>query len=437
MLELNARLLPVPVPLYGNGSDRQGPASGSWNLRGKTFANCAGFQSWGVLHFGGSRNSSEQELMEYCRGLCNSFGATGLRTPNSAPVLLRGNPQGDIGKAIVDLAAKTASSFKARPDILLFFLSQQTCIPAYKAIKNVCEVQLGIPSQVMLVEKAFGKGGLQYQANVGMKVNVKLGGVNTRISEALFQRESFMMLGADRSHASPGELRVNPPPPGYSALVGTYDTACVQYTGVSTSQQSANEMIADLKPMAEELFRRYKVKNDNLPDRVIYWRDGIAESQVPAFMETEVKTLMDVRDKCGKKFKLTVVNCVKRHHTRLFPRSERGDKLGNVFPGTVVENSSSRNDVFIVTQSALQGTCRPTHYTVLMDENNLSADDFHRLIMHGCFSYARATRSVSIHSAVYYSDLLCERARLHWRVENGNSVHKDVDPNLYYTMYWQ
>lgn len=41
--------------------------------------------------------------------------------------------------------------------------------------------------------------------------------------------------------------------------------------------------------------------------------------------------------------KLTVVVCVKRHHTRMFP-TEAGDKNGNVLPGTVVENSH-KNDI--------------------------------------------------------------------------------------------
>ena len=65
-------------------------------------------------------------------------------------------------------------------------------------------------------------------------------------------------------------------------------------------EESSQSLRADLKPIAEDIFRRYKAKNNNLPDRVIYWRDGIAESQVPAFTESGIKTLMDVRDKCGK-----------------------------------------------------------------------------------------------------------------------------------------
>jgi len=73
----------------------------------------------------------------------------------------------------------------------------------------------------------------------------------------------------------------------------------------------------------------------------------------------------------------------------------------NVFPGTVVENAEK--DIFLVSQSALQGTVRPCHYTVLLDENDLGANDFERLALNGTFSYGRATRSVSIHPAVYYA----------------------------------
>ena len=439
MLELSARLLPAPIPIYGQGSDRRGPESGSWNLRGKKFATCAGFKSWGVLHFsGGQRRLSDQELKQFLQSLCGACEQTGLNAPLAAPAILLGNPHGDIASAIKELATKTARNFDAKPDILIFLLNQKTSIQIYKIIKNICEVVLGIPSQVMLIEKAFGKGGPQYQANISMKVNVKLGGVNASIDEPLFKKDRFMMLGGDSSHASPGELRIIPPPPSYSSLVGSYDASCVQYTGVATAQESTSEFIGAMKPMAAEILKRYKHKNSGyLPNRVIFWRDGIAESQVPAFMETEVKALKEARDECGKDFKITVVNCVKRHHTRLFPHSDRGDKLGNVLPGTIVENSSKNNDVFVVTQSALQGTCRPTHYTVLMDENHLTPDDFQRLIMVGCFTYARATRSVSIHSAVYYSDLVCERARMHMRVEDDGTYLKDVHDNLVFTMYWQ
>lgn len=127
-----------------------------------------------------------------------------------------------------------------------------------------------------------------------------------------------------------------------------------------------------------------------------------------------------------------------RHHTRFFPTNSReGDRLGNVMPCTVVHNCQGRNDIYVVSQAALQGTCRPTHYVSIYDENELSIDNFQRVVLQGCFNYQRATRSVSLHSAVYYADQCCERAKLHLREEGGQLVLKDVSQALALTMYWQ
>ncbi len=111
----------------------------------------------------------------------------------------------------------------------------------------------------------------------------------------------------------------------------------------------------------------------------------------------------------------------------MFP-TDRGDRLGNVMPGTVIENnggkdicepppsvppspppqgSTSLTQRFfflthflfctdLVAHSGLQGTVRPTRYAMLMDQNNLSATDFQRLTNSICWNYARATRAVSI-----------------------------------------
>lgn len=66
--------------------------------------------------------------------------------------------------------------------------------------------------------------------------------------------------------------------------------------------------------MMKELLKRWQEKNKSLmPTSIIYWRDGIAESQIPAFMETEVKELQEVCRESQQKIKVTVVNCVKRY----------------------------------------------------------------------------------------------------------------------------
>lgn len=54
---------------------------------------------------------------------------------------------------------------------------------------------------------------------------------------------------------------------------------------------------------------------------------------------------------------------------------------------------------------------RPTHYTVVYDENRLGADEVQQGTHHASYLYARATKAVSLVPAAYYSDLACERGR--------------------------
>jgi Piwi domain len=98
------------------------------------------------------------------------------------------------------------------------------------------------------------------------------------------------------------------------------------------------------------------------------------------------------------------------------------DRNGNVLPGTTVENSLKDNDFFCVTQAALQVvSCLAT----IHDENNIPLEDCQRLVMNGCFTYQRTTRSVSLHPAVYYAHQVAERVKMHMREENGQTVLRE------------
>ena len=294
MLQVQGRLLPCPVPIYGGGTDQRGPETGQWNLRNKRFLKPAGFNSWGLLYLpGGGRQASDGELQAFCRAMTNSLASVGITPSRSPPAFLKGNAHGDIKQEISQLVGKCTHAFRAgKPDLLVFLLHDKANPSIYKVIKSVCEVDFGIPSQVMVVEKALkDKGQMQYLGNIGLKVNCKLGGVNSSIEEPLFRRSKFMMIGGDSSHPSPGELRMMPPPPSYCALVASYDTSCVAYTAVATAQPGTNELIGTFGPMVTELMKRYYGRNKFLPDSVIYWRDGIGESQIPQFMDSEVQAL--------------------------------------------------------------------------------------------------------------------------------------------------
>lgn len=90
------------------------------------------------------------------------------------------------------------------------------------------------------------------------------------------------------------------------------------------------------------------------------------------------------------------------------------DRSGNLSPGLVVDKVVTHPfayDFYMQAHGGLVGTARPTHYIVLVDDNKFKPDDLHRLTNGLCYSFARATRSVSVVSVCYYADMICSKAR--------------------------
>ena len=82
---------------------------------------------------------------------------------------------------------------------------------------------------------------------------------------------------------------------------------------------------------------------------------------------------------------------------------------------------------------------------MIKDDNKLGADQLQSLTHSLCYTFARATRSVSICPPAYYADLLCERGRsyLHSVLKGDGSTdfantawRKDVAFPLMETMYY-
>ena len=59
---------------------------------------------------------------------------------------------------------------------------------------------------------------------------------------------------------------------------------------------------------------------------------------------------------------------------------------------------------------------RPTHYTVVYDENGFGADALQQGTHDASYLYARATKAVSLAPAAYYADVACERGRSYLNV---------------------
>lgn len=149
----------------------------------------------------------------------------------------------------------------------------------------------------------------------------------------------------------------------------------------------------------------------------MYYRDGVGDGQYSDILKAEIRALRKAFKMISDNYSppITFIVANKRHHTRAFPVDRRdADHKGNVKPGTVVDSGvldPHRFDFFLYGHSSLQGTSKPCHYTVLYDENNLSADDIQLLTYHLGYTFSRSTHAVSVAAPVYYANEAAARAR--------------------------
>ena len=162
-------------------------------------------------------------------------------------------------------------------------------------------------------------------------------------ASAVILSNRLFIFGGDVSHASPGSQASS-----IAALVGNINRSCTQYVARLSAQANRKEMIDDLKSMAREIMIEYFNSNggtsnpDSRPERVIFYRDGVSESQFQAVLQEEIPFLRDAFQSLGDGSynpTITYIVAQKRHNTRLFVANPRDGEGRNrdVPAGTVVD----------------------------------------------------------------------------------------------------
>ncbi|KAH9700181.1 protein argonaute 5 [Citrus sinensis] len=432
LTSVDARILPAPMLKYHETGREASvnPGFGQWNMINKKMFNGGRVEVWTCVNF--STRLNRDVPFQFCQGLvdmCNSKGM--VFNPRPVIPISSSNPN-QIEKALVDVHNRTAQQGK-QLQMLIIILPDVS--GSYGRIKRVCETELGIVSQCCQPRQA-SRLNMQYFENVALKINVKVGGRNTVLVDAVQKRiplvtdRPTIIFGADVTHPQPGEDSS----PSIAAVVASMDWPEVtKYRGLVSAQAHHEEIIQDLYKstqdpqrglvhggMIRELLIAFRRSTNFKPHRIIFYRDGVSEGQ---FSQVLLHEMNAIRQACasleeGYAPPVTFVVVQKRHHTRLFPadhnRRDLTDRSGNILPGTVVDTHichPTEFDFYLNSHAGIQGTSRPTHYHVLYDENRFTADGLQVLTNNLCYTYARCTRSVSIVPPAYYAHLAAFRAR--------------------------
>ncbi|KAK4800022.1 hypothetical protein SAY86_025387 [Trapa natans] len=447
LAQVEARILPAPWLKYHDSGRIKDclPEVGCWNMMNKKMVNGGTVNNWFCINF--SWNVQEIVARDFCNELAHMCYISGMAF-NPEPILppISGRP--DQVEKILKARyhdAMTRLQAKGKDVDLLIVILPDNNGSLYGDLKRICETDLGLVSQCCLTKHVFKKS-KQYLANVALKINVKVGGRNTVLVDALSRRiplvsdRPTIIFGADVTHPHPGEDTS----PSIAAVVASQDWPEVtKYAGLVCAQAHRQELIQDLFKtwqdpirgpvtggMIKELLISFRRATGQKPQRIIFYRDGVSEGQ---FYQVLLYELDAIRKACASlepnyQPPVTFVVVQKRHHTRLFANNHHDrnavDKSGNILPGTVVDSKichPTEFDFYLCSHAGIQGTSRPAHYHVLWDENKFTADGLQSLTNNLCYTYARCTRSVSIVPPAYYAHLAAFRARFYMEPETSDS----------------
>ncbi|XP_045780095.1 protein argonaute-2 isoform X2 [Maniola jurtina] len=416
MMEVRGRVLPPPKLQYGGRVSSLGgqalPNQGVWDMRGKQFFMGVEIRVWAIACFAPQRTVREDALKNFTQQL--------QKISNDAGMPIIGQPcfcKYATGPDQVEPMFKYLKSTFVQLQLVVVVLPGKT--PVYAEVKRVGDTVLGMATQCVQA-KNVNKTSPQTLSNLCLKINVKLGGINSILVPSLRPKvfnEPVIFLGVDVTHPPAGDNKK----PSIAAVVGSMDAHPSRYAATVRVQQHRQEIVHEMSSMVQELLIMfYKSTGGFKPHRIIMYRDGISEGQFIHVLQHELTAVREACIKLEAEYKpgITFIVVQKRHHTRLFcaDKKEQSGKSGNIPAGTTVDlgiTHPTEFDFYLCSHQGIQGTSRPSHYHVLWDDNHFGSDELQCLTYQLCHTYVRCTRSVSIPAPAYYAHLVAFRARYH------------------------
>jgi eukaryotic translation initiation factor 2C len=155
---------------------------------------------------------------------------------------------------------------------LVYVLLPTADVAAHNRVNYVGDILYGIHTICSLGAKATKeKGRDQYLANIALKVNGKLLGINQSLDMSklgIIAEGKTMVVGIDVSHPSPGSLSSAP---SVAAVVASTDKNLSQFPCELSIQEGRKEMITDLGALFKSRLDLWKSRNKTLPENILVY----------------------------------------------------------------------------------------------------------------------------------------------------------------------
>lgn len=416
-------LLDAPIIEFGSPNNtRIKPENGGWNMRntnaikGSRINNCIVAYLADTQIRNNDINSAMEALIHYGRKYGVIF-----------------NPKYSI-KSVSKPSEYVHLIDTYKPDLVIFILPSCHRNDVYTKIKTISETENRKVITQCIKSVNFRKLlDPSFAANILIKINSKLRGVNWQISNndlKILNNKNTIIFGADVCHSGIGEDTLD----SVAAVTATMDQSFANYSVEIQYQNRNEEIIDELHKIVRKLLIMHYAQTKKKPSRIIFFRDGVGESQYNTVLEKEVAEIKKACKILEESYlpEVTYIIAQKRHHVRFklcdenANTSHRQRNKGNPAPGTVIEDLSHPFifDFYMISHNAFQGTARPVRYTVLYNEASLTRSEIYSIIHNLCHMYARATKSVSLITPIMYAHLAAGRGKLYLKDD------KSIRPKL-------
>ena len=187
----------------------------------------------------------------------------------------------------------------ACPHEVVMVVLAENDAPHYSLIKKIADCEQGVKTIVAAADKSLRPGNWDEQtvSNIAMKYNIKSARATHRLGDNALQPlrtpsttiANTIVIGADVAHPTGGSHTGTP---SIAGVVGSVDNDFAHFPGSMRLQRSKKEDIVELHDMVKERLIDWGLEHGRkLPKKMLFYRDGVSESQYDIARRRELPQL--------------------------------------------------------------------------------------------------------------------------------------------------
>ncbi|XP_015783387.1 piwi-like protein 1 [Tetranychus urticae] len=295
----------------------------------------------------------------------------------------------------------------------------------YSTIKRHFCCEKPIPSQVITTRVISNKKNLMSVATkILIQMSTKLGAEPWGIG---IPRPGWMIVGYDTYHDSQRK--------GHSvgAFVCTSNSAATSWFCRTSYHQNRDELSGNFANNLKAGIKNWVIKNNGTwPERIIIYRDGVSEGQIPHVYNVEMREIQKLLGERAElaKTSFSFVIVTKRVNARFFHKVGE-HQLQNPPPGTKIDSVVTRKeryDFYLISQSVRQGTVNPTMYNIIADNTGWSPINHQQLAYKLCHIYYNWAGTITVPAPCQYAHKLA--------FLTGTALHREHRQELSNTLFF-